>query len=363
MTALADFERLDDSPAFRAVHALCERAEREIRLIDRAQPLNVPAERARLLADLRAGRAARAELTYSPSPELSSLRAELERASVTWDALGPLGQLYAARARELACEAELAEAIGAPDFAARAGRRFPADSGVDGRAAEQMASEWAQSFSGQARGSHCSDDERDAESLLSVLRRRALELGLRVRVEVRATQAAAASVGDGFIAVRPGLWHTASEVARIALHELEGHALPRMRARSERLALFRIGSAQSSEDEEGRALWLEERAGLCDAARKAELALRHLTARAARDGASFAEAAALLCALGAEPERVVDTALRAYRGGGLGRELCYLVALSRVSRAFAEEPALAAWLARGRVSIAAARVLERSLTR
>jgi hypothetical protein len=251
----------------------------------------------------------------------------------------------------------LAEAIGSPGLVACAALRFPLERGPDGDFAERWAGEHTRTFAPANVGAHFSDDERDPHSLVSLLRRRASELGLSVRVEVRARQTAAAVVGDGFVAVRAGQRQGAHEVARIALHELEGHALPRQRAQSERLALFRVGSAASSDDEEGRALWLEQQAGLCDEARCAELALRHVLARAAREGHAFADVCAELRARGAQPERLIDAALRAYRGGGLGRELVYLAALSRVSRAFAEQPVLAAWLARGRLSVSAARTL------
>jgi hypothetical protein len=47
------------------------------------------------------------------------------------------------------------------------------------------------------------------------------------------------------------------------------------------------------------------------------------------------------------------------RGGGLGREVVYLPALLRVEQAFEREPELDDWLAAGRLSLAAARVLRR----
>jgi hypothetical protein len=180
---------------------------------------------------------------------------------------------------------------------------------------------------------------------------------LPVRLEIRPNQAAAASVGEGFIGLRPGLWHSEREVRRIVLHEIEGHARPRVLAQREPLALFRIGAARSSDDEEGRALLLERRARVLEGSRRRELARRHLAAERVRAGASFVGTVSELIERGQDIESSVEAACRAFRGGGLGREYVYLSALARVQRVFADEPELERWLERGRLSIAAARAL------
>src|SRR6185436_1361532 len=97
--ALSELELLDGSPPFRAAQAVCERAEREIRLIDRAQPLNLAAERARLLAGLSGGEKPVPRLEYARPPELSTLRRELVRVASALAAFGPLALLYIERAR------------------------------------------------------------------------------------------------------------------------------------------------------------------------------------------------------------------------------------------------------------------------
>jgi hypothetical protein len=143
---------------------------------------------------------------------------------------------------------------------------------------------------------------------------------------------------------------------RIALHEVEGHLLPR--ASGKQLGgVFWAGSVGASEDEEGRAILLEERAGLLDAARRAELGRRYLAAASVRDGAELWDTVELLGKTGAEASACIDLACRVHRGGGLGRELIYLAGYLRVAEALAREPRLELLLAGGRVALGAAREL------
>jgi len=110
------------------------------------------------------------------------------------------------------------------------------------------------------------------------------------------------------------------------------------------------------DDQEGRALLLEEEAGFFDALRKRELGMRHLAARAALDGASFVDVVALLRSRGAAVRTAVRIALRVARGatgeGGLGREVVYLTARVRVARARRSElgNVIEGVMARGRVA-------------
>jgi hypothetical protein len=151
------------------------------------------------------------------------------------------------------------------------------------------------------------------------------------------------------------LWHSRNTVTRIVLHEIEGHVRPRVLAQREELGLFRVGSANSGDDEEGRALLLERGAGVLEGARRRELARRHIAARGARQGAAFEDVVLELLGLGQDITSAVEAACRAYRGGGLGRESVYLVSLARVARAFEAEPELESYFEHGRVSVEAAR--------
>jgi hypothetical protein len=162
------------------------------------------------------------------------------------------------------------------------------------------------------------------------------------------------------VRVRAGVRLSASVGRRIALHEVEGHLLPRVSG-GELGGVFLAGSARASEDEEGRAILLEERAGLFDGVRRAELGRRYLAATSVREGAEFSETVDLLLETGAELTAAVELGCRVHRGGGLGRELVYLAGYQRVAAALAERPELELWQRRGRVSLAAAALLAASI--
>jgi hypothetical protein len=141
------------------------------------------------------------------------------------------------------------------------------------------------------------------------------------------------------------------------LHEIEGHAAPAQRAKALPLSIFAVGTAWGSDDQEGRALALERRAGFLDAGRMRELALRHVAARAVEQGAELAEVARLLFDRGADVPVALRIAARVSRGGGLAREAVYLPALLRVEAAIKADPELDAVLSSGRVAVPAAEAL------
>jgi len=344
---------LDRTPLFQNTQQLLRRAETEIRLIDRAQPTNAVPEREALILDFGAGRARAPVFEYAPPPQLGKLREALAAAAAAIGGLGALGAVYAARAEELECEARAAECIGTPAFAAHCARRYPLESSPDADQADSWTDRWIQAPDQASSKLHRSDDRSDPESLICALERAAE--GLPVRVQVRSNQAAAAAVGEGFIGVRPGLWHSRESVMRIVLHEIEGHVRPRVLAQREALGLFRVGSANSSDDEEGRALLLERGAGVLEGARRRELARRHFAARAVRMQVPFPEVVQQLLDLGQDITSAVEAACRAERGGGLARESVYLISLARVTRAFEAEPELEGYFEHGRVSVEAAR--------
>ena len=349
---------LDRTPLFQNTQQLLRRAEAEVRLIDRAQPLNAAAEREALIVDYGSGKRRAPRFEYAPAPDLGSLRKALTAAATSIGGFGALGAAYAARAWELECEAQAAEAIGTRAFRDHSARRFPLEDSPDSAAADAWAEHWIAAAEDAKSKLHRSDDRADPGSLLCALER-ATE-GLPVRVQVRPNQAAAAAVGEGFIGVRPGLWHSRHEVTRIVLHEVEGHVRPRVLAQREELGLFRVGSARSNDDEEGRALLLERGAGGLEGTRRRDLARRHLAARAVHLGASFQDVVSELLDLGQDIASAVEAACRALRGGGLARESVYLVSLSRVTRAFEREPELELYFERGRVSVEAARACQAS---
>jgi hypothetical protein len=346
----------------RNVDRLLLRAEREIALLDRCRPLNARSERARLLSSWQRGEAVVARFQYAPAPDFSELRAHLLALGQQLSGGSCLARLYGERALELEAEARVAEAIGTPEIAAAGSRRY-AYGEAEAEAALACTERFLKAAGTGSREDACtlhrSDDEGDPWSLISCLQRVAGQLRLPLRIELRGDLAsAAATTLDGRILIRCGVEHTEREVQRIVVHEIEGHALPRLRARSEGLGLFLVGTAQGSDDEEGRALLLEARAECLGDARRRELGWRHLAAIGARGGQDFVETVRCLLERGASLERALEIGCRVFRGGGLAREVVYLTAYCRVGSALGERRELESWLERGRIGIAAAHVLE-----
>jgi hypothetical protein len=331
-------------------------AERETRLFWRATPEDPRAALAALGAAARTGRPYRATRP-EPAPDLSGTRRALEALEPSLAGMGPIGELVAARARELSLEAALAEALHTGALARLAAARFPRPTGELARRVDELVTSALLTPPSPDVPMHRSDDATDVRSLVSLLRRGAREIAIPLRIEIRSRQLAVAATGEGLVAVRPSVWLSREASERVAVHELHAHALPRARASSAGVGLLRAGTACSSEHEEGRALLIEERRGYFRAERRHELALRHRAALSVRDGATPEETVRLLEGLGVSLERAADLALRVHRGGGLAREVVYLPAYLEVKAAFAEEPALEAWFERGRMSIEGARCL------
>src|SRR3954469_18338633 len=88
---------LDRTPLFQNTQQLLRRAEAEVRLIDRAQPLNAAAEREALIVEFGAGKPRAPRFEYAPAPDLGSLRKALHDAASAIGGFGALGAAYAAR--------------------------------------------------------------------------------------------------------------------------------------------------------------------------------------------------------------------------------------------------------------------------
>jgi hypothetical protein len=196
-----------------------------------------------------------------------------------------------------------------------------------------------------------SDDPKATQSLLSLVLRRVGRLRIPVRVLVNRGLVSVAACGDAVIVIRGNSLLTARAAARITEHEVCGHLLPRLAARA-RSDILCCGCAGASADEEGRALLIEERLGLMDPWRRAELGARHLASSNLRHGATFVDVVRQLVGHGASTELALRATMRAFRGGGLGREIMYLPAWVRLKRAFEAEPAVERWFERGRASLA-----------
>jgi len=347
-----------------AVERLVLLASREVKLLASLTPLDAHRERTRLVEALEAGREAAPRWRYVRAPH-DDLRRALDDAErgLAEDAETSLDRLYLDRVRELALEAELCAAAGTPQVAHLARERFsPADEDVARQASALCASWVAQPSETSAAPTLASDDD-DPRSLLSRMRAEVGRLRLPFTVVTQATLAPLAATGDGVVFVAPGRPVTEEEATRTVLHEVVGHVCPRARSMSSSLALIRAGTARGVDDQEGRALLLEERAGLLGARRRRQLAARHRACHAMAGGAVFAEVAReLIVEHDIDPLQAVIVAERVFRGGdgvrpGLGRERVYLEAFVRVRAHLALCPEDEAILAAGQVAVEAAGAL------
>jgi hypothetical protein len=338
-------------------------ASSEIKLIRAVTPENAAAEVARLERAFERGAPTLPRFRYEPPTLRPDLLVALERLAQFLEGASALGRIYAERARELWLEASLIQAVGSRKLSALSRQRFlghtPEDA-EDERTADALALAWtAPSPKREDSEQHDlveSCDWADPRSLVSAMAREAGRLRLAMRVVVQPGLASLAATADGAILVAKGRWIRPRDVARTVLHEIEGHALPRQRASSLLIGILTLGTARGIDDQEGRALLLEEKSGFFDAQRKRELGLRHLAARAALDRADLVSVVRLLCLRGAGVRAAVRIAARVARGatgeGGLAREIVYLPALVRVGRAQRTEQAslVEDVMARGRVA-------------
>jgi hypothetical protein len=172
-----------------------------------------------------------------------------------------------------------------------------------------------------------------------------------------------AATGERVIFIASGRTISEEDAARTVLHEIEGHVRPRMRAYQTLSSLFHVGTARGVDDQEGRALVLEDRAGWLGTRRRRQLALRHWVVSAMMRGATFADVARMLVAdHGLTEFEAVLAAERAFRGGsgayaGLGRERIYLESFVRVRDHLAARPEDERVLCSGQVGIDAIEVL------
>lgn len=329
-------------------------ATAKIGVLGATTPQNLGEELARLEAAASRGEPLKPRFVLAARPELRGVVADLRAFAARTATRSPLGRLYAERAEELLDEAALVLAAGEPGFAGLAERRFGPRDDCDVEAAE-LAAAWLAEAPPREPDEPLvrSDDEQDPRSLLCRLRAEVERLGLPFVVTPRRALSALAAVGETVIWVGEGRLLGERDTARTVAHEIEAHALPRTRARRAPLGLFTVGTARGSDDQEGRAVAIEERGGHLTPSRRRELGLRHVAALAVHDGASFDDLVTLARSHGADAPRALRVAARASRGGGLGRERVYLPAYLRFLAASRRDPRVEAVLVMGRVRIEA----------
>jgi hypothetical protein len=328
------------------------KAESAILLLARSHPTNWQALHATLQASWARGDPREPAIEFRPPPDLSSVHAALAQASGVAMREGALGGHLAARAAELDEEASLAEQIGKPGFRSRAARRYAHLGSRADTAADALAAEWSRlDHVPESQSRVASDDFSNPLSLINQMRTEMSRCGISVPMRVDPRLAAIATVDRDCVWVRAGETLHPTHARRVAVHEIQGHAMRRVAARCPENFLSSSGFALSDEDEEGRAIWLERRAGLLDGTRRAELARRHLAADACQRGASFVETVQSLATIGTSLEEALRVALRVWRGGGLAREVIYLRAYLRVLDTLSTSPEVEQWMARGRFSL------------
>ena len=339
---------------------LLRRAAAAVSLVGCATPTNLTRELGSLVADFERHAPRVPRFVYAPAPAVDDLRVGLVALARALESEGPLGRLYAERALELELEAQMCVMVGREGFFEAARRRFGPRDELELRGAE-LARAWLQTpRDGCAHPREelvRSDDDQRSDSLVSRMRAVAGALRLPVRVVVTCRLAALAATGAGVVYVKTGQMLSRSAAERTVVHELLGHAQPREHAMRAPLGIFAVGTARGSDDQEGRALWLEHDAGLLGASRRRELAARHIAALGVEQRAGFVETVGLLRDGGVGLGDAVRIAARVHRGGGLARERVYLPALLRVSALLAARPGLARVLGCGRVSCEAAPAL------
>lgn len=335
-----------------------------MRVLAAATPVNLTSELDRLREVWSGPRREPPRFEYVPRPPPEGLTAALGRIGDELEQAGPLGRLYAARARELIDEAMLCALAGDPGFHAAARRRYAPRDEFDA-AADALAVAWLredvptdEAPSDLVR----SDDASDPRSLLARMRREVARHRLDLRALPLREMAALAATGDGVILIAAERMLAIRDIERTVLHEIEGHALPRQRALGARLGIFATGTARGSDDQEGRALAIERRAGFLVGLRRRELALRHVAARSVEQRADFVDTMVLLEPHSDSLQLCLSIAARVHRGGGLAREGVYLPALLRVEAALGVDPSIGEVLASGRVAVDAVDVLRAAST-
>jgi hypothetical protein len=347
----------------------------QIKLIRAVTPTNTDGELALLERSLRRGSPRLPRWKYDVATVPAELRVALEKLADFLDGVSPLGRVYASRARELCLEAAIIDSVGTLRVSARAKERFLTngkEAEEDLAKADALAASWAKDLPVQGSSDH--GEQRilssDTTCPLSLISRMSFEVGrakLPMRVVLQPGLASLAATGDSVILVALGKWLLRRDVERTVLHEIAGHALPRARATRAPIGIFALSTACGVDDQEGRALLIEESAGFLDAGRRRELGLRHLAARSTLEGQNFIEVARILLERGAAVEETVRIVARVQRGGqgtgGIAREIVYLPAYLRVHRAMCGTFATAVerMMASGRIASAVAPVVANAL--
>ena len=340
------------------------------RLLPALTPENGAVERQRLIAGLEHGEALEPAFRHAPSRVPSdAFRALDALRRVAADLPGE--RLYRAKLDEIELDLMLIEAVGCTAPALRGGASVGDPRRVRRLAARRYGD--GDTIAPTAQGPmplrRCarmildalppSSEPRELPptgvpgSLGTLVHELAAACGIEVRVRVDPRLSAGAATGEYtvFVAARR---FGRNEARRLAVHEVLGHLLCAANGRRQPLRLLEWGTADSFIDQEGVALLAEEAAGLLDAVRLRTLAGRVVAADCMHRGASFAETSRRLHRdEGFAPAEAIAIAERAYRGGGVARDVSYLLGWLRVHAALSAGEATLDELRAGRLSLSA----------
>jgi hypothetical protein len=347
----------------READALMRRVADVARLLPALTSDNAATERARLVRELARGEAPVPRWTASRRRVERELWRMLERAREL--VAGTLVEaLYRERLEELELELAMIEALGEPKrIRPLAARRFgtgrtPVDLDGEEVPLARIARALIQSLPHREEPREvppCDEPGRPslAALMLSVARR--VGLPLEIRVEPRLSAGAATGDRTIFLADRR---FGRRESVRFTVHEVLGHAVAAANARDQPIRLFEVGTAGSFSAQEGMCLCLEERAGVLDAYRLRIVAARVLATDRMHHGAPFGDTARWLHEdLGLSAPDAIGIAERAYRGGGVARDVGYLRGWLEVRAAIAADETSLDHMRAGRVGLDAARAL------
>lgn len=317
-------------------------------------------ERARLLACLVRGETP----VPNSTPQRQRLSSEVYRLIDDARALAAhcvIGDLYAERLEELELDLAILDAWGDPKrirplCARRYGRGDVLVSTSQGRvsllavAKELLAT--VEAPPPDARTLPPSAPKHEP-SVAAIIEGAARGLGLDAEVRVEARLASLAATGERTVFLADRLF-SLREAHRLTAHEVFGHLVVAANARAQPLRLLQIGLKGAFADQEGLALYLEERLGFMCGERLRTLAARVVATELLHGGASFGETArSMVNDYGFAPEAAILIAERTYRGGGAARDAGYLAGYLRVREAVAAGEASVDELRRGRVSLTA----------
>ncbi|HEX7477154.1 MAG TPA: tyrosine/phenylalanine carboxypeptidase domain-containing protein [Polyangiales bacterium] len=350
---------------FEAKLALLTRAAR---LLPSITAPNAAVERARLIAALEAGQLPVPCFEYPRGNESAAGVRFVDRLREEAQAL-PVPQLYLEKLDELELDLALLAVIGdSRRVRPLSARRFgTGHERVVTPLGELTLAQYARTL---VATQATSDEPRvfppeshdGSPSLASVIRALSLRAGLDVQVCVEPNLAAGAATGDRTVYIAARLFG-AREVVRLAVHEVLGHLTAAANGRAQPLRLIDWGTAGSFADQEGVALCLEDSFGLLDAGRLRSIGGRVLATELMHAGASFGECATtLLREHGFSVAESVALSERAYRGGGVARDVSYLLGFLRVQAALQSGSATLDELRMGRVSVAALPQLRQLIT-